>query len=58
VWERDNHQPASNKKLERERKMCSLVIIVWTENMKDEEQICKQKSACELSVLLFLCDNP
>jgi len=34
--------------------MCSLVIIVWTETVKDEEQTCKEKSACELSVLFLL----
>jgi len=33
--------------------MGSLVIIVWTETVKDEEQIYKEKSAYELRVLLF-----
>jgi hypothetical protein len=43
--------------LERERKMWSLVIIVWTETVKDEEQICKEKSACELSLVVAEDDD-
>lgn len=43
MWEQDNHYSAPNRKWERESKMCGLVIV-WTETVKDEEQIHKEKS--------------
>jgi hypothetical protein len=47
-----SHQPTTNRK-EWERKSCRLVIIVWAEIVKDEEQPREEKPVIELSVFYF-----
>lgn len=59
VAEQNSHQAAITRK-EQGKKMCELV---WTEVVKDEDWICKQESACELTdvilllLLLLLCKS-